>query len=547
MAIFVFVCCAYLSFARMDNTYFWDDEAHVGIVAKNFLSTGRLTGWDGRNLLAYRNGTLLDKGLRTINPPLDYLVAAVSFRVFGPSTWAGRLPFVIAGLIGLAIFAILLRHDFGNNDWLWVYSLAVLAFSPVFLLNIRQCRYYALALLFSQLIFYAYRRCLATERTRWFLILSTAAILLFYSHFLLCGAFLLALGVYHLVFHRHDLGKKGWGKLAAAVGVFALATLPYALYYSIWRRPQYVAREDFYFRQLKLLWWNLRELNLLGCLPWTVAVGLAYFLIRNRQKEGASSTTLQWAAFSLGYVFFMALSSPQPANVEAIADLRYLIPIVPFLAGMVGAFLWFVHKKSRIVALACLALIITSNVLTLSPFNWKFRWLLPAYIGEIHRDYPTSYSAAVEFLLKSAARDDLVYASPEYCNYPLMFYSGDKFRFCCLLNARTPLPVETVKNLAAPLFMEEHFPNWFIAFGGKPAVLKLLEYFSRTHTSHGKTVQFDYRLVKTLDVFWFDTSRPELPRHRFGPVVDFDRRFEAVYIFRRSEHKNGKRSPMANP
>lgn len=437
-AIFVFVSCAYLSLVGLDNTYFWDDEAQVGIIAKNFLSTGRLTGWDGRNLFALRNGTVLDAELRTIDPPLQYLVTAASFLAFGPSTWAGRFPFVLEGLTALAIFAFLLRHDFGKDGWLWVYSLAVLAFSLVFLLNIRQCRYYALALLFSQLTFYAYRRCLATERSHWFLILSSASILLFYSNFLLCGAFLLALCVYHLVFHRRDLGTRGWGKLAAAVGVFALATIPYAFYYSIWHRPDIVAMDDFHLRKGKLLWWNLRELNLLGCLPWTVAVVLFYLLIRERQKEGASQTILQWAVLSLGYVFFLALLSPQSANIETIADVRYLIPAVPFFAGIVGAFLWFVHRKARVVALVCFAIIITSNVLTLSPFNWKFRWLLPAYIGEIHREYPTSYRAVVDFLLKSAARDDLVYASPEYCNYPLMFYTGDKFRFCCLLNARPP-------------------------------------------------------------------------------------------------------------
>jgi len=59
---------------------------------------------------------------------------------------------------------------------------------------------------------------------------------------------------------------------------------------------------------------------------------------------------------------------------------------------------------------------------------------------------------------------------------------------------------------------------------------------------NGEAVQFDYGLVKTLDVYWFDTSRPE-PYHSFGPIVDFDRRFEAVYIFRRSEHNNAKQFP----
>lgn len=538
LAILAFISCAYLSFVHLDNTCFWDDEARAGIIGRNFLSTRRLTGWDGRNLLAYRNGTTLDENLRTVDPPLSFLVTAASFKVFGPSTWAGRIPFVIAGLTGLTIFAFLLRYDFGKDQWLWVYALGVLAFSVVFLLNIRQCRYYALSLLFSQLSFYAYRRCLAKEGIQWFIILSGSSILLFYSNFLVCAAFLLALGVYHLMFHRHDFGARGWGMLAAAVGLFALATVPYALHYSIWDRPDIPTREVWYLRKSNLLLWNFRELNLLGCLPWTVAVSLVCFLVPCWKKQVIPRTTVQWAVFSLGYVFFLALLSPQPTNVDTIADVRYLLPAVPFLAGLVGAFLWFVHQRMKIVALAIFAIIVSSNLLTLTPFNMNFRWLLPAYVREVHTVYPTSYGAVVNFLAKNAGEDDLIYASPQYCNYPLMFYLGQKLRFCCLLDYRTPLSEETVRKLDAPLFIEEHYPDWFVAFGSHRAASQLLDYFSRRHNEDGTVTRFSYRLAKTLDVYWFDTSRPELPWHSFGPKTDFDQRVEAVYIFQRCQHDN---------
>ena len=59
-------------------------------------------------------------------------------------------------------------------------------------------------------------------------------------------------------------------------------------------------------------------------------------------------------------------------------------------------------------------------------------------------------------------------------------------------------------------------------------------------------MQLEYRLVETLDVYWFDTSRPELPYHSFGPIVDFDERLDAVYVFRRNEHNNAKKSSNAS-
>jgi hypothetical protein len=208
---------------------------------------------------------------------------------------------------------------------------------------------------------------------------------------------------------------------------------------------------------------------------------------------------------------------------------------LPFLAGLVGIFLWFIHRKMKLVAVSLFLIIINTNILTLAPHNTKFRVLLPAYIYEVHHPYPTCYSEAVDFLLRNAKQDDLVYAFPEYCNYPLMFYTTDKFKFCCLLNYQTPLGVDRVRKLSSVLFIEENFPDWFIMFGMHLEALKLLDYFSRPHKQGDKNIQFNYHLVNLLDVYWQDMSRPELPWHNFGPKRDFDRRSEAVYIFRRSQ------------
>src|SRR5208283_5559404 len=91
--VLFFLIIIYLSFHRLGNLYYWDDEAQVGIIAKNFLSSGKLTGWDGRNLYAFSDGGALDANLRTRNPPLDILVCALSFKLLGVSNESGRLLF----------------------------------------------------------------------------------------------------------------------------------------------------------------------------------------------------------------------------------------------------------------------------------------------------------------------------------------------------------------------------------------------------------------------------------------------------------------------
>jgi hypothetical protein len=537
LLILGFLTCTYLSLKQLDTTYFWDDEAYVGIIARNFLATGRFTGWDGRNLLAFRNGTLLDAQLRVINPPLEDLMAASAFWAFGVSTWAGRFPFVIAGLVGLGVFAILLQQAWGKEGWLRAYAFGGLAWSPAFLLNIRQCRYYALALLFALAIYYAYQRCLHTQRWRDFMLLTATALLMFYSNYLLTLAFLLALGVVHVVFHRRAWAVNECGKVALTIGLFSLMTVPYALYYRIWDRPDIPTAEVWYIRKLTLLWWNLREVNLIGYLPWTVVLGLAYILWRYRkQRPDIVRTAWEWLTLGIGYVVFLALLSPQPAQVPTIADVRYLLPALPFLTGLLGVLLWGIHQHMPVVALTLFVASLTTNVLTLTPSNREFRWLLPAYLQEIHQDYPTSYREVIRFLNHNAQPDERIVAYPSYTNYPLMFYASDTLRFCCLLNSRTPLPRQQIEQLHAPLFIEQSRPDWFVSFGNWSATAQLLALFSHPPLGYeGPPQHVSYRPVAVLDVYWRDTHRPELPWHSFGPKVTFDQRTEAVYIFKRVE------------
>lgn len=532
LALF-FVLSLVLSLVSLGHAAFWDDEAQVGIIAKNYLATGHLTGWDGRNLYAYRNGTLLDSHLRYINPPLDCLAVAASFFIFHASTWAGRFPFVLAGWASLWVFLLILRRDFPGRSLLHCYAFGTLALSTLFLLNIRTCRYYAFSLLFSLLIVYFYQRALAEKRLSDFMCLALSATLAFYASFLLGGAFLLALWAVHCLFHRNAVVRQDWGKLAGTVFVFALLTMPYALSNHVWIRHDSPVTEPWLPRRLTLLWWNLRDLGLINCFPWLAGIGLVLALARLRPEGRDVSAIGEWAALAFGYVFFLALFSPQPTRGAIMADVRYLIPAAPFLAGLIGFLLWQVHRRSPPAAAACFLILISSNAFNWMPWNTEFRWLLPAYIAEISHPYPTANQAAADFLLQNARQDDSVFAAPDYLDYPLQFYAGNKIRLCGQLDYRTPLPLACVRRLGAPLFIEESVPDWIICFGAQPDTSDMLHYFGRRHTEIGHPMGASYRLVQVLDVFSGETQRPELPWHSFGARQDFDRRSQAVYIFQR--------------
>ena len=527
--LLIFTAATYLSFKSLDHTYFWDDEAEVGIIARNLINTGHLTGWDGRNLFAYGNGALLDSNLRPINPPLQYVVAAASFKLFGTTTWAGRFPFALIGLATLWVFALVLQREFKGQAILQLYAFAALALSVEFILYIRQCRYYALAIFFSLLAFYLYGRCLEKRGWKEFILLGVTAALFFYSHYLLCLSFLMALAVAHFIFHRGGFDLRHQLRWLVAAGVFLLTTLPYALKYRIWVRPD-MSKTIPGLQKLKSLWSGLSQLSEANWMPWIVFVGLMYLLTRERKNELLRRKVWPWMVLSLGYVFFVWALAPGALG----APERYLVVELPFLAGLVGAFLWLLHRRAPAAALGLAITALATNLLSLTPAHRTFRWLVPAYLGEVHRPFPTCYSEAAEFLRKECPADSNVVAYPEFCAYPLIFYCGDRFHFGCLLQQETTrLPLQTVSRLAAPLIIGDHFPDYIIAFGATPELRLLLDYYSRSHKEENRAVSYQYPAIARIDCYCEDTSRPELAWHTFGPKTGYDPESEAVFLFKR--------------
>jgi hypothetical protein len=537
LAMVILAAAAALALASLDNACFWDDESDVATVARTLITTGRLSNWDGRNLFAPQNGGSSDMNFRTLgSPPLCYVIAAASFKVLGVSTWAGRFPFVVIGIAALALFAVLLREKFGGDTAIWLYGIASLGLSVVFLLNIRQCRYHAPVIFLAILTLWSYYRCIRTRKPLWFVVLGGSAIAFFYAHLLLCAAFLVAIAVIHVIFHRRALPASVMWKPLTAFGVFLLATVPYAIHYRLWVRHDFIPDPTpWYIRTPALIWWNLRDLNLQMSPPWLVLAGLIWFLVRHRQTHPkVVRAALEWIVLILAYVVFLSFLSPENTSASTRADLRYLVAIVPLAAGLTGVFLGFVHRVSRLAAILVLALLTASNITSLHPWNREVRWLLPAYLSEVSRSYPTCYSEAVRFLKEHAKQDDVVFCYPNYTHCPLLFYAGDRVLFGCTLSRETHLPLEKVRRLPVPLLIEENFPDWVISFGAGLPAQEAMRFFSRPHSENGRTVAYSYDLVKTLDVFWFDLSRPELSCHHFGPKTDFNRDDEAVYVFRRS-------------
>ncbi len=520
--IVVVLLGGYLCLRDLDQTTLWDDEAVVGVVARNLRATGRLTGWDGRNLIMVRQGRLLDENLRPLMPPLHYYVAAASFQLFGESTWSARLPFAVAGVAALICFAAML-HRLGRGDrGLVIFGAGLLAFSVTYILFVRQCRYYALSVLATVCMYWFYARFM--DRRRWSdaILLAVAAIVSFYSNYFVCAMFLLALAALHLCIHRRDGRRLAW-----VASLFLIATVPYAIQYRIWHRPDIRSQMPWFERHATLLWLNAKALSSEGMLPWMIMPAMvAVLYIARRRHSRLVRLAAHGLLLSLFYVLLLALCSPQPSRGATLADVRYLVVVLPFLAASIGATLSIVFAWRRAPAVVIAVALVSCNVFSVNPADPRFEWWLPAMVRELHQPHPTAAGRVCDYLREHAEHDDSVLTYPFAENYPLMFYLGDRIRIAGYLHDDAPLRESARAS--------RNFPHWLVMYGRLKKSPVYVDYFSRTHVDpDGKPRRFQYRQVARLDVYWRQTHRSPLRRHHFGPVNDFDPDLEAVYILRR--------------
>jgi 4-amino-4-deoxy-L-arabinose transferase-like glycosyltransferase len=530
---------AFLCLIHLDNTALWGDESEDAIIARNFLATGSLTGWDGRNLYIYGNGQALDARLRFRNPPAGALLTSASFRLFGVSTWSARFPSAILGILAVLALMKLCAEEFPGDDAAIFYAAGAMALNPTFLLNARQCRYYMTCMFMGLCAYWAHARYLKKPSVGSATALAAAATLFFYSNWMLCAGFLIGLAAVHFIFHSTALDRKGWMGLLASAGAFLACTMPYAVSLRIWDRPFLlpIVWMGWAHRRSLLLYYHVREMNMINGIPWGVLA--IFLLLMARRRLGGRDeqrAALKLLACGFANLIGVALVSPQPVELIDMADIRYLIASLPFFCGFIG---WALSRLSRVHRLATIAIflaLIASNVLSCVPErHWKFHWLLPAYFNEMFHPYPTSISEITNYLARHAKQDDLVYACPVGDNYPIMFYLGWKLRLCCLIALNSPLPEQPLRALGAPLYLEKNFPDWIVSCVTPKETSELVAFFSRPHEEKGGVVVYHYALADVLNVYRSDPSRPELTLHSFGPIKNFDPATDGVAIFHKTK------------
>jgi hypothetical protein len=413
----------FLCFYRLDARLLWGDEAETATLARNVLHFGVPKTSDGLNEITLltvlgRDVVASKDGVWTWSPWLQEYVAAASFAVFGPTTWAARAPFALIGWLAVVATGWLAFRIYRSHA-IALAAIALLSSSEVFLLHARQCRYYSIIVLAEVVLVFAFHQLLIGRRSGAFA-LAGALIAQFYSNYIVVAANVPALILFATLLYFRQ--RRSLPAVILAGAGFGLAALPWLLYAHPARQAGFVAADDFWPK----LAFYAREFHF-HFLPWTFALlpAAGWVLSRVRSAPSELPTVLRTFEWLLS---FLLLSSIGVLVQPPGHFLRYMLMVLP--VGCLLASAWTVrHIRARAAAALLITVVCLTNGLALATaYPWRgghtLHWPLAHWLLSLHRPYESRLNDVVQFLRKEARPGQTVFVfDPEL---PLMFYTGLK-------------------------------------------------------------------------------------------------------------------------
>ncbi len=430
-----------LAFFGLGNNAFWDDEANTALFGRNLLHTGKLTAFDGTNVIGFRQGAELDSRLVNVYmPPVQYYVAALGLKYVGYSTLGGRLPFVVAGIICIGILALSANWHFRKTVPPWLPATMV-ALNPAYLMFVRQCRYYAVVALLTVAIIAAFSHAKARPTSKMVALGAgaTASIALMFSNYLDAVALAVTLPIFFILRRYRTrsnvylLSTVYLSMLLAGVHILMTAN---PLLVTVSYKNTITGLE----RIAWLFWWHTTGLLRFEFFPAVVPVLLLILVLFARRSI---TTTLACESLLLCvamvvYSATIVAFSPQTVTGDTkLADMRYVVALMPLgalaTAGALSALWSASNMLGPIFAIVTGSLILGTNTFTSACAGWEpLRSTLFEYVNENAHDYQTGNEAIIDFLRRLPTKH-VIRVIPDFMAYPAMFYVPTQ-HYCCQLN-----------------------------------------------------------------------------------------------------------------
>jgi|GEM_PF-1707597 len=535
-----------LAVVGLDGQLFWDDEANTAIYARNWIEQGKITAWDGHNLLSYAQGGSLgaDLGPELRVPVLPAFIAATGMFFFGPTTFAARLPFVLLGVLAVGLTALWARRHYGPRFPWWLPSL-LLALSPVYLLFIRNCRYYGPSLLFTVALFCLFspgvgrwrgigrqgsdrsgRRDLIFFALR---LVATAVVtvLLILTHYLNALAALVLMLLLVVLDRRYrrfrELLVLGTAYLSAFVcGVWLLIVAnPFQAKYTeggswLHDKGEPLPLAERFFGHL---WKLFRDVGTHEYFPWLVLLILPLPLLIGKLRPLRSSARRAWILVAMVPIYLLLAAALTPSDMGGgeVAEMRYVVPLIALGAMVASSAVFVLWRLFRPLATLLVLLLVFSNVIhlgmTVDRLDGSSSLWPPTivrYVHEIMSDSTTGNEELIE-VLQQLPLETTVRTFPEYVVYPPMFYVPG-LRYLDQLDEDKPIDPALRTVLPDYVYTGRVVPDIVVV----PTVelegaMKRLVEILPDHT---------YEVRRVLANNFQYTSRPELASHSFP--IDFE-------------------------
>lgn len=426
-----------LLLTNLGNIYLWQDEAETALLSQRFAQYGLPLAFDGRNLIrqAPLDVQYTSDWVWVYHPWLPFLCTALSFALLGPTTFAARLPFALAGLATvLLLYGSVRRHL--KDQRLAMLSSTLLLLSIPFLLHARQCKYFAFAALFTVGVLDAYLLLTQTENRLALPYLVLAGFGLFQSNF---GAFLPTFAGLAIHFVLQGISRKRVARVALPMGMLAVLVVPWAIYLQTWARGRLVF--DIYRFVGHLVHYAVYITGWVFPWPLLFAFALLFWSAWRRARHEVGVLGLYLVVIAVTVLFLSA--------TFIWMYFSYIVQLVPLLAVLL-AYTVLRVSRSRAVQIPLVVLLVATNVLHLFPYflpvTRSFKWAslaprpylaetdalieaagqprsdLTSYAYELTHDYDGPDEGIVLLLDEQATPGDLVVAN--YGELPILFYTG---------------------------------------------------------------------------------------------------------------------------
>jgi 4-amino-4-deoxy-L-arabinose transferase-like glycosyltransferase len=431
-----------LLLGNLGNIYLWQDEAETALLSQRLGMYGLPVAFDGRNLIrqAPQDVQYTADYVWVYHPWLPFYCTALSFAFLGPTTFAARLPYALAGLATILLFYHSTRRHFHDRRVAMLGATLLLLCVP-FVLHTRQCKYFPFAALFTVATLDAYLRLRQERGSRvalpYFIL---AGFFLFQSNF---GAFvplMAALGLHYL------LSRPRWPQaqsMAGAVSVLVLFVVPWAIYLQTWARGRFTF--DVYRFLGHLVHYGVYITG--WVLPLPLLLLFAYLYIRRRKVLGLGASEASVVDL---YVLVVLVTLLFLSETFIWMYFSYIVQLVPLLMVFLALTVLKVLDRSRLLGYVLIGLLVATNILHVFPYvlpvSRAFRWAslaprrylaetdaliataghvrsdLADYCYELMHDYDGPNEGIVSFLDEHAAPGDVILAN--YGELPIVFYTG---------------------------------------------------------------------------------------------------------------------------